>query len=156
MTADGLPSIDETTFCTARSLFGLKIAPDSIDAVLEKGGLGVLIWEFAMSMGPHNKQNLLVRGADNALPSPHGNDNEFFDVLVLALKEVAGLQRDESPHRETDDLSLLLEENTRLRKLVVQLSNLLGDLPPFSSVTPLGGQMRQPTDHSIQKRVRNG
>jgi hypothetical protein len=91
-----------------------------------------------MSQGPHNKQNLLVRGADNALPSPHGSDDEFFDFLVLALEEVAGLHRDESPHRETDDLSLLLQENTRLRKLVVQLSNLLGDLPRFSSVTPIG------------------
>jgi hypothetical protein len=48
-----------------------------------------------MSMGPHNRQNLLVRGADNALPSPHGGDDEFFDVLVLALKEVAGLHRDD-------------------------------------------------------------
>jgi len=115
MSANVLPSIDKTTFWTARSLFGLKIAPDSSDAVLGKGG-----------------------------------------VLVLALEEVAGLQRDESPHRETDDLLLLLEENSRLRKLVVQLSNLLGDLPPFSSVTPIGGQMRPPTDHPIQKRVRNG
>ena len=109
-----------------------------------------------MSMGPHNKHNLLVRGADNALPSPHGGDDEFFDVLVLALEEVAGLQRDESPHGEPDDLLLLLEENSRLRKLVVQLSNLLGDLPPFASVTPIGGQIRQATDHPIQKRVRNG
>jgi hypothetical protein len=97
-----------------------------------------------MSMGPHNRQNLLVRGADNALPSPHGGDDEFFDVLVLALKEVAGLPKDESPHRETDDLLLLLEENTRLRKLVVQLSNLLGDLPPFSSVTPISPQIFAP------------
>ena len=93
-----------------------------------------------MSMGPHNKQNLLVRDADNALPPPHGGDDEFYDVLVLALEEVAGLQRDESPHGEPDDLLLLLEENIRLRKLVVQLSNLLGDLPPFSSVTPIGGR----------------
>ncbi|SDS24642.1 hypothetical protein [Bradyrhizobium canariense] len=91
-----------------------------------------------MSEGLYNKQNLLVRGADNVLPSPHGGDDEFFDVLVRALEEVAGLQRDESPHRETDDLLLLLEENARLRKLAVQLSNLLGDLPPFSSVAPTG------------------
>jgi hypothetical protein len=40
MSASVLPSINETTFWTARSPFGLKIAPDSIDAVLEKGGLG--------------------------------------------------------------------------------------------------------------------
>jgi hypothetical protein len=64
--------------------------------------------------------------------------------------------QDESPHRETDDILLLLEENSRLRKLMIQLSNLLGDLPPFASVTPIGGQIRQATDHPIQKRVRNG
>jgi hypothetical protein len=97
-----------------------------------------------MSMGSRYKQNLLVRGVDNAL-SPHGGDDEFFDVLVLALEDVPALERGKSPHRETDDLLLLLEENTRLRKLVVQLSNLLGDLPP--SVTPVRGQMRQPTDY---------
>jgi hypothetical protein len=91
-----------------------------------------------MSMVPHNKQNLLVRGVDNGLSSPHGGDDEFFDVLVLALEDIPGLQRDESPDRETDDLLLLLEENIRLRKLVVQLSNLLGDLP--ASVTPIGGR----------------
>jgi hypothetical protein len=79
-----------------------------------------------MSSGPHN------RGADNVLPSPHKDDDEFFDALRPALEEVAGLQTDESPHRETNDLLLLLEENARLRKLAVRLSNLLGDLPPFS------------------------
>jgi hypothetical protein len=138
-----------------------KLPPTRSTLFWGKVAWGVLIWEFAMSAGPQNKQNLLVRGANNALPSPHGDDNEFFDVLVLALEEVPGsqrpgYQRDESPHRETDDLVLLLEENTRLRKLVVQLSNRLGDLPPFASVTPIGGQMKQPIDHSIQKRVRNG
>jgi hypothetical protein len=57
-----------------------------------------------------------------------------------ALEEVAGLQ-DESPHRETNDLLLLLEENARLRKLAVQLSNLLGGLPPFSfPATPTGDE----------------
>jgi hypothetical protein len=89
-------------------------------------------------MGQHNKQDLSVRGADNVPPLSHGGDDEFFDVLELALEEVSGLQRDESPHRKTDDLLLLLEENARLRKLAVQLSNLLGDLPPFSSVAPIG------------------
>ena len=96
---------------------------------MEKGGGCVVIWEFVMSIGPHNKQNLLLRGADNVLPSPHRGDDEFFDGLGPALEEVAGLQRDESPHQETNDLLLLLEENARLRKLAVQLSNLLGDLP---------------------------
>lgn len=104
-----------------------------------------------MSIGPQNKQNLLLRGADNVLPSPHGLDDEFFDVLVLALEEVAGLQRDEAPYEEANDLLLLLEENARLRKLTVLLSNLLGDLPPFSSPATPGEQMRQSTDHSVQR-----
>jgi hypothetical protein len=109
---------------------------------MEKGGWGrTKIWEFAM-----NKQNLLLRGADNVLPSPRGDD-EFFDVLGPALEEVAGLQRDESPHQGTNDLVLLLEENARLRKLAVQLSNFLGDLPPFSfPATPTGGQIRPSPD----------
>jgi hypothetical protein len=124
---------------------------------MEKGGGCVVIWEFAVSIGPHNKQNLLLRGADNVLPPPHRGDDEFFDVLGPALEEVAGLQRDESPHQETNDLLLLLEENARLRKLAVQLSNLLGDLPRFSfPATPTGGQMRPSPDRSVQRRARNG
>jgi hypothetical protein len=88
-----------------------------------------------MSIGPHN------RDADNLLPSPHRGDDEFFDALRPAREEDAGLQRDESPHRETNDLLLLLEENARLRKLAVQLSNLLGDLPPVSfPATPTGDE----------------
>jgi hypothetical protein len=95
-----------------------------------------------------NKENLL-RGADNVLQSPRGDD-EFVEVLGPALEEVAGLQRDESPRKETNALVLLLEDNARLRKLAVQLSNLLGDLPPFSfPATPTGGQMRpSPDDRS--------
>jgi hypothetical protein len=124
---------------------------------MEKGGGRVVIWEFAMSIRPLNKQNLLFRGADNVLSSPHGGDDEFFDVLGPALEEVAELQRDESPHQEANDLLLLLEENARLRKLTVQLSNLLGDLPPFSfPATPTGGQMRPSPDRSVQRRARNG
>jgi len=42
---------------------------------------------------------------------------------------VDGLRRGEAPHRKTDNVGLLLEENARLRKLAVKLSNLLGDLP---------------------------
>jgi hypothetical protein len=108
-----------------------------------------------MSIGPHHKQNLLLPGADNVQPSLHGGDDEFFDILVHTLEEVAGLQKDDSPHQETDDLLVLLEENARLRQLAVLLSNLLGDLPPFSSATPTGAQMRQSTDHSVQRRARN-
>jgi len=52
------------------------------------------------------------------------------------LEEAAGLQADESPQQETNDLLLLLEENARLRKLAVKLSNLLGDLPEGARVSP--------------------
>jgi hypothetical protein len=88
----------------------------------------------AMGIGPHN------RGTDN-VPSPDRGDDELFDALRPALEELAGLQTDQSPHRETSDLLLLLEENARLRKLAVQLSNLLGDLPPFPfPATPTGDE----------------
>ena len=92
-----------------------------------------------MGIGPHHKQDRLLPGADNVLPLPEKSaldrqakssrlGDEFFDVLAPAL-EVAELPMDESPHDETSDLVLLLEENARLRKLAVQLSSLLGDLP---------------------------
>jgi hypothetical protein len=123
---------------------------------MEKGGARVVIWEFAMSIVLLNKQNLLRRGADNVLPSPHGGDDEFFDVLGPALEEVAGLQRDESVHQETNDLLLLLEENARLRKLAVQLSILLGDLPPFISGDADRRTDETVTDRSVQRRARNG
>jgi hypothetical protein len=123
---------------------------------MEKGGGCVVIREFAMSIGPHNKQNLLLRGADNVLPSPHGGDDEFFDVSRPALEEVAGLQRDESPQQETNDLLLLLEENARLRKLAVQLSNLLGELPPFISGDADRRTDETVTDRSVQRPARNG
>jgi len=106
---------------------------------------------FVMSIepSPHNKPACKparldeFRGAvyaDNVVPFPkdkaalqggellHRGD-EFFAALSPLLEEVAGLQGDETPHRETKDLLLLLEENARLRKLAIQLSNLLGDLP---------------------------
>jgi hypothetical protein len=57
--------------------------------------------------------------------SPHRGD-EFLAVLSPLLEEAAGL---ESQHRDAGDLLVLLEENARLRKLAVKLSNLLGDLP---------------------------
>ncbi len=59
---------------------------------------------------------------------PHGDD-EFFATLSPLLDEAAKLGADRPPRREADDLLLLLEENARLRKLAVKLSNLLGDLP---------------------------
>ena len=38
------------------------------------------------------------------------------------------LRDDEAP-QQADNIPVLLEENARLRKLAVKLSNLLGDLP---------------------------
>jgi hypothetical protein len=102
---------------------------------MERGGGGRPDLGGVMGIGPHN------RGADDVLPSPDRGDEEFFDAVRPALEEPAGLQTDESPHRETNDLLLLLEENARLRKLAVQLSNLVGDLPPFSfPATPTGDE----------------
>ena len=102
----------------------------------------------------HSLQNKPVRlngyrgagHADNVVPlrqdnvfqgrQPPQRSDEFFAVLTPLLEEAAGLRRDRSPHQETSDFLVLLEENARLRKLAVQLSNLLGDLPgPSASVT---------------------
>ena|SRR5262245_37421691 len=54
--------------------------------------------------------------------------DDFFEAspLLLDEDEVESFQDDESP---SDDVLCLLEENARLRSLVVTLSNLLGDLP---------------------------
>lgn len=60
---------------------------------------------------------------------PHQTD-DFFDTLSPLLREDSAPSSDELPPREQQAvLSLLLEENARLRALVVSLSNLLGDLP---------------------------
>ena len=77
---------------------------------------------------------------DNAPPlaakSPPADD-ELFAALSPLLEEADGLRRDDAPRQETNDFLRLLEENARLRKLAVRLSNLLGDLPaPASSKSP--------------------
>ena len=59
---------------------------------------------------------------------PHQGD-ELLTALSPLLDEVDGLREDEALHQETNNVVLLLEENARLRKLAVKLSNLLGDLP---------------------------
>jgi hypothetical protein len=56
--------------------------------------------------------NLVPAASFKATPSRNARSETFAD--------------DESP---TDEVFLLLEENARLRKLTVKLSNLLGDLP---------------------------
>jgi hypothetical protein len=65
-----------------------------------------------------------VRQAIEAPPQ----DDELLTALSPLLDEVDGLRSDEAP-QEADNIPVLLEENARLRKLAVKLSNLLGDLP---------------------------
>jgi hypothetical protein len=59
--------------------------------------------------------------------APHQGD-ELLTALSPLLDEVDGLRGNETP-REAGNIPVLLEENARLRKLAVKLSNLLGDLP---------------------------
>ena len=90
-----------------------------------------------------HQDNVLPLHADNAplqaSGPPHRND-EFLAALPPLLEEAAGLQGDESPQQETNAFLLLLEENARLRKLAVKLSNLLGDLPERARVQPSPGR----------------
>ena len=69
---------------------------------------------------------------------PPQQRDEFLAALSPLLEEAAGL---ESQKMEGNDLMLLLEENARLRKLAVKLSNLLGDLPE-----PAGENQPEPQD----------
>ncbi len=94
---------------------------------------------------PHDKQAPRdtfrnVGHADNVVPlreenrvrqaneAPH-QDDELLTALSPLLDEVDGLRGDEAPRLGADNIPVLLEENARLRKLAVKLSNLLGDLP---------------------------
>lgn len=85
----------------------------------------------------------IVEQADNVVPLRDDNSvrqvndalhqsDELLIALSPLLDEVDGLRADEMP-QETDNISVLLEENARLRKLAVKLSNLLGDLPEQGS-----------------------
>ncbi|WKA30324.1 hypothetical protein [Bradyrhizobium roseum] len=58
--------------------------------------------------------------------------DELLIALSPLLDEVDGLRDDEAP-QAADNIPVLLEENARLRKLAVKLSNLLGDLPERSA-----------------------
>ena len=93
---------------------------------------------------PHDRQASrdtfrIVEHADNVVPLREDNsvrqaieappqDDELLTALSPLLDEVDGLRGDEAP-QEADNIPVLLEENARLRKLAVKLSNLLGDLP---------------------------
>jgi len=89
--------------------------------------------------GAGHAGNVVPLRQDNVFQArrPPQRSDEFFAVLSPLLEEAAGLRRDQPPHQETNDLVVLLEENARLRKLAIQLSNLLGDLPgPSVSSSP--------------------
>lgn len=84
------------------------------------------------SRGAEYPDNVLPFRKGKAVPRTSGlqhRGEEFFAALSPLLDEADELQKDESPYHETNDFLLLLEENAKLRKLAVRLSNLLGDLP---------------------------
>ena len=91
--------------------------------------------------------NVLPLRQDNARPpagkSPLGDD-EFFAALSPLLEEADGLRGDAPPRPETNDFLRLLEENARLRKLAVRLSNLLGDLPARDAPEIAPGSSKSP------------
>ena len=61
--------------------------------------------------------------------APH---HELFDCLSRLLEEPVVASDDGTRRQGTDnDILLLLEANARLRALAIQLSNLVGDLPPL-------------------------
>jgi hypothetical protein len=105
---------------------------------------------------PHDKQgrrdafrnvehagNVVPLREDNSVrqanaPQSQANDpqhqgDELLTALSPLLDEVDGLRGDGALRQETDNVVVLLEENARLRKLAVKLSNLLGDLPERST-----------------------
>jgi hypothetical protein len=85
-----------------------------------------------------------VGQADNVVPLREDNSarqandapqqgDELLTALSPLLDEVDGLRGNNAQRQETDNVGVLLEENARLRKLAVKLSNLLGDLPERST-----------------------
>jgi len=82
------------------------------------------IVEHADNVVPLHEDN----GVREAIEAPPPAD-ELLTALSPLLDEVDGLRGDEALLQETDNVVVLLEENARLRKLAVKLSNLLGDLP---------------------------
>src|SRR5258707_5727937 len=80
---------------------------------------------------PQNKQDrlgVLLRAADNVVPLRHRSD-ELFDTLSPLLEEAATFPDEEAPRQRIHNILSLREENTRLRGLAVELSNLVGELP---------------------------
>jgi len=82
------------------------------------------IVEHADNVVPLHEDN----GVREAIEAPPPAD-ELLTALSPLLDEVDGLRGDDARQREANNVGVLLEENARLRKLAVKLSNLLGDLP---------------------------
>jgi hypothetical protein len=135
-----LPSLIVVAFPTqiCRRLNGKLIVEPTTEPPCEQ--------ECVMSIEPppHDRQARrdafrIVGHADNVVPLREEDsvrqaieappqDDELLTALSPLLDEVDGLRGDEAP-QEADNIPVLLEENARLRKLAVKLSNLLGDLP---------------------------
>jgi hypothetical protein len=134
-----LPSLIVVAFPTqiCRRLKGKLIVEPTTEPPCEQ--------ECVMSIEPpHDRQARrdafrIVGHADNVVPLREDDsvcqaidappqDDELLTALSPLLDEVDGLRSDEAP-QEVDNIPVLLEENARLRKLAVKLSNLLGDLP---------------------------
>jgi hypothetical protein len=60
---------------------------------------------------------------------PHDRQDQRDDFLAALSPLLEEAKTLESQQAQANDLLLLLEQNARLRKLAVKLSNLLGDLP---------------------------
>jgi len=135
-----LPSLIVVAFPTqiCRRLNGKLIVEPTTEPPCEQ--------ECVMSIEPppqdrqaHRDAFRIVGHADNVVPLREDDsvrqaieappqDDELLTALSPLLDEVDGLRSDEAP-QEADNIPVLLEENARLRKLAVKLSNLLGDLP---------------------------
>ena len=76
---------------------------------------------------PLREDNRAQPSIDAPLPA-----DELLTALSPLLDEVDGLRSDAAP-KEIGNIPVLLEENARLRKLAIKLSNLLGDLPGRSA-----------------------
>lgn len=62
-------------------------------------------------------------------PLPGAPRGDAFRAAVRPLLEEADRLQETPTQRDTSEILKLLEENARLRRLAVKLSNLLGDLP---------------------------
>ena len=60
-------------------------------------------------------------------------DEKLLAALSPLLDEVDGLRNNQAQPQDAANVGRLIEENTRLRRLAVKLSNLLGDLPKQSA-----------------------